>query len=76
MDFFSTLVIGWQWLKISTAAAKLISSNSGNQPLEFYKSKIHTMKFFYTYHLVKTKGLAKILMNDEKLTIDISKEMF
>ena len=76
MDFFSTIVIGWQWLKISTAAAKVISSNSGNQPLEFYKSKIHTMKFFYTYHLVKTKGLAKILMNDEKLTIDISKEMF
>ncbi len=76
MDFFSTIVIGWQWLKISTAAAKVIASNSGNQPLEFYKSKIHTMKFFYTYHLVKTKGLAKILMNDEKLTIDISKEMF
>ena len=76
MDFFSTIVIGWQWLKISTAAAKVIARNSGNQPLEFYKSKIHTMKFFYTYHLVKTKGLAKILMNDEKLTIDISKEMF
>ena len=76
MDFFSTIVMGWQWLKISTAAAKVIASNSGNQPLEFYKSKIHTMKFFYTYHLVKTKGLAKILMNDEKLTIDISKEMF
>jgi len=34
------------------------------------------MKFYYNYHLIKTKGLAKILMNDEKLTIDFSKEMF
>ena len=76
MDFFSSIVMGWQWLKISTSALKVIENNSGSQPLAFYESKIQTMKFFYNYHLIKTKGLAKILMNDKKLTIDFSKEMF
>ena len=76
MDFFSSIVMGWQWLKISASAAEVIANKVGNQPLAFYESKIQTMKFYYNYHLIKTKGLAKILMNDEKLTIDFSKEMF
>ena len=76
MDFFGTIVIGWQWLKIATNASTLLKNSNGNQPKEFYNSKIHTMKFFYTYELVKTKGLAKTLMNNEKLTITASKDLF
>jgi len=76
MDFFGTITIGWQWLKIATEASKILENNSGTQPNLFYKSKIHTMKFFFTYELIRTKGLAKILMNDEKLTIEATKELF
>ena len=76
MDFFGTIVIGWQWLKIATNASNLLKNSNGNQPKEFYNSKIHTMKFFYTYELVKTKGLAKTLVNNEKLTITASKDLF
>jgi butyryl-CoA dehydrogenase len=76
MDFFGTIVIGWQWLKIAANASTLLKNSNGNQPKEFYNSKIHTMKFFYTYELVKTKGLAKTLMNNEKLTITASKDLF
>ena len=49
---------------------------NGNQTNEFYESKIHTMKFFYTYELIRTKGLAKTLMNDEELTISVSNDIF
>ena len=76
MDFFGTIIIGWQWLKIATKASTMLENNNGNQPKEFYNSKIHTMKFFYTYELVKTKGLAKTLMNTEELTIKASKDLF
>ncbi len=76
MEFFGTIVIGWQWLKIATKASTMLENSNGNQPKEFYNSKIHTMKFFYTYELVKTKGLAKTLMNTEKLTITASKDLF
>lgn len=76
MDFFSTIVIGWQWLKTATVATQSLTTKNRNQPEDFYKSKIHTMKFFYTYEMIKTKGLAKTLLNNEELTIHASKEYF
>ena len=76
MDFFGTIVIGWQWLKMATVAKQTLDDGDGNQSAAFYESKIHTMKFFYTYELIKTKGLAKTLMNDKELTINVSEEMF
>ncbi len=76
MDFLGTIVVGWQWLKIANEASQVLEEKNGNQTNEFYESKIHTMKFFYTYELIKTKGLAKTLMNNEELTIAVSKDMF
>jgi butyryl-CoA dehydrogenase len=76
MDFFGTIVIGWQWLKTATIAQQTLIDKNGNQPSAFYDSKVHTMKFFYTYEMIKTKGLAKTLMNDEELTIQVSKDLF
>lgn len=73
MEFFSTIVIGWQWLKMATSSKLVLN---GEQTQAFYDSKIHTMKFFYTYEMTKTKGLAEILMNDRELTIKASKEVF
>ncbi len=76
MDFFGTIVIGWQWLKTATVAQQILVDTNANQPSTFYKSKIHTMKFYYTYEMSKTKGLAKTVMNDKELTIKISKDYF
>ena len=73
MEFFSTIVIGWQWLKIAVSAKQ---AQDGDQGSNFYQGKIHTMKFFYTYEMPKTKSLAKILMNEEELTITATKELF
>jgi len=76
MDFFSTIVIGWQWLKTAIVAKQTLKDGNLNQSENFYNSKIHTMKFYYTYEITKTKGLAKTLMNDQELTIKVSKELF
>lgn len=75
MEFFGTIVIAWQWLKMATEAKKaLLTGDKTNSP-EFYESKIHTMKFFYKYEVAKTGGLANILMNEEVLTIVDEKEL-
>ncbi len=76
MEFFGTIVLGWQWLKVAVKAKKILVEGNTDQPDLFYKSKIHTMKFFFTYELVKTKGLSKILMNTEELTTKISNDIF
>ena len=76
MDFFSTIVIGWQWLKTATTAKRILDDGTGNQVPAFYESKIHTMKFYFIYEMTKTKSLAKIIMNDDELTITVTKELF
>ncbi|HHC80451.1 MAG TPA: acyl-CoA dehydrogenase, partial [Flavobacteriia bacterium] len=76
MDFLGTIVIGWQWLKTAVTASQALKEGYRNQPEEFYESKIHTMKFFFTYELVKTNGLADTLMNNRELTIKVSKDIF
>ncbi|NOQ91180.1 MAG: acyl-CoA dehydrogenase [Flavobacteriaceae bacterium] len=76
MDFFGTIVIGWQWLKIAVNAEKTLNENNLKQTKEFYQSKIHTMKFFFNYELVKTKGLAKTILNKEELTIKTFENIF
>ncbi len=76
MEFFSTIIIGWQWLKTANAATVLLTGGSGDQGYGFYESKIHTMKYFFTYEMPKTLGLAKILMNDEALTISATPDTF
>ena len=76
MEFFSTIIIGWQWLKTAVGAHEVLERNSGNLSKEFYLGKIHTMKYYFTYEMPKTISLAKILMNEEQLTIDAAKELF
>ncbi len=76
MDFFGTIIIGWQWLKIAIEGEKTLQGSNLDQPVDFYKSKIHTMKFFFNYEMIKTKGLAKTLMNNEELTIKTIDDIF
>jgi butyryl-CoA dehydrogenase len=71
MDFFGTIVIGWQWLKMATVASDLLANGTGTQPGEFYEAKVHTMKFFYKYEMSRTKGLSKVITDELDLTVDM-----
>jgi len=75
MDFFGTIVVGWQWLKMGTKASSSIQAGSTTQSADFYESIIHTMKFYFKYEMTKTVGLAKTLMDPENLTVKRDKEM-
>ncbi len=68
MEFMSIVLMSWTWLELGVNAAKAIE-NGGNYSKEFYESKLHTMKYYYTYELPKTSGLSEILLNSESLTI-------
>lgn len=61
MEFFSNIVVAWQWLKLGLAASQGSSA--------FHQAKLHTMKFFYQYELSKNEGLAQTIMNPQRLTI-------
>lgn len=68
MEFMSLILMGWMWLDLGTHATRSLQEK-GDYSQEFYNSKIHTMKYFYTYELPKTSGLSEILLNTESLTI-------
>lgn len=75
MELFGLLVVAWQWLKQATTAKQaILTENPQGDELEFYESKIHTMKFFFAYEVPKSLGLMQRLMDDEVLTIAMEKE--
>ncbi|MDW3211355.1 MAG: acyl-CoA dehydrogenase [Reichenbachiella sp.] len=69
MDLFSTVVIGWQWLKMGLAALKQNDAN-------FKASKLHTLDYFYKYEMSRCKGLHKTICDDSEVTIKMNEEMF
>ena len=75
MDFFSTIVVGWQWLKMAVVAKRAMVSGNLTQSEEFYESKIHTMKFYYKYEMPRTAGFMETLLSNEVLTMEMEKEM-
>lgn len=67
MDFMSTLVIAWQWLKMATVAQEALQNNTATP--DFYKGKLHIMKFYYTYEVPKMAGLAETIKSELDLTV-------
>jgi butyryl-CoA dehydrogenase len=76
MEMFSLNVVAWQWLKQAVVAKqKLLITSANSDDVDFYESKIHTMKYFFHYEIPKTQGLATRLMDTEVLTIMTEKEI-
>ncbi|MEO1624608.1 MAG: acyl-CoA dehydrogenase [Bacteroidota bacterium] len=74
MQFASTLVIAWQWLKMGVAAKQ--AQVTGQMPYgeEFYEAKLVTMRFYFRYELPKMSGMADTIMDPEVLTLARERE--
>lgn len=69
MEYFSTLVVAWQWLKMSVAAKQLSITGAANFTEDYLEGVLHTMRFYFTYEVPKMDGLAVIIRNEEELTL-------
>ncbi|MBT8188939.1 MAG: acyl-CoA dehydrogenase [Bacteroidia bacterium] len=69
MEMAGTVIIGWQWLKMAGVAAEMLESKNGKAGDTFYKSKIHTMKFFFKYEMPKVKACKETILSSDNLTI-------
>jgi butyryl-CoA dehydrogenase len=69
MEQLSYVVIGWQWLKMASVAARRIDAGDHSlQSKACYEGKVHTMKFFFRYELPHAEACANTLMDPEYLT--------
>ena len=69
MEFFSLVIVGWNWLEIASNSQQALKNNDRKNSEIFYKSKVETMKYFFEYELPKTIGYSEIIMNPSSVTI-------
>jgi butyryl-CoA dehydrogenase len=69
MKMASILVIAQQWLKIATAAKQALVTGNTKFDVDFYESKLHTMKFYFKYELPEMNACLETMMSNEELTI-------
>ena len=76
LEFFGIIAIAWQWLVQGITAQKALNGNEKDVDRIFYQGKLFTLKYFYGYELPKTLGLAKRLMENDGLTVEMMTELF
>ncbi len=76
LEFFGIVTIAWQWLRQGIAVQKAIDNGAKKKDLNFYAGKMFTLRYFFGYELPKSLGLAKRLMDDDRLTVDMKADFF
>ena len=76
LEFFGTVTIAWQWLLQGIAVQKALNNGAKKKDLNFYEGKMFTLRYFFSYELPKTLGLAKRLIDDDRLTVEMQTEYF
>jgi alkylation response protein AidB-like acyl-CoA dehydrogenase len=76
LEYFSLVVIAWQWLKQGTVAQKALAANNVPTDSDFYRGKVFAMRYFFHYELVKTRGLHARLMEEDRLTLEVENGVF
>ena len=76
LEFFSIVTIAWQWLLQGVAAQKALDNGPKKADQNFYQGKMFTLRYFFAYELPKTLGLARRLMDDDRLTVEMQTDFF
>ena len=76
LELFSHVTIGWQWLLQGIAVQKAVDGGTTKKDVNFYQGKMFTLRYFFAYELPKTLGLAKRLLDDDRLTVAMQTNFF
>jgi alkylation response protein AidB-like acyl-CoA dehydrogenase len=76
LEFFGHVSVAWQWLLQGIAVQKALKSGAATKDINFYQGKMFALRYFFAYELPKTLGLAKRLMDDDRVTVEMQTEYF
>jgi hypothetical protein len=76
LEFFGIITVAWQWLLQGTAVQKALTRGAGKTDFNFYQGKMFALRYFFGYELPKTLGLARRLMKNDGLTVEMRAEFF
>ena len=77
LDYFGLHVLAWCWLRQATVASRALDAGAtvgkptlGEDEQAFYRSKLQTARYFFTYVFPRTAGLQRTLLAEERITLD------
>ncbi len=76
LEMFGIITMAWQWLIQAAAAHRSLADSSSKTEENFYQGKQQTFRYFFAYELPKTEGLAKTLLGDGDLALNMKEEWF
>jgi alkylation response protein AidB-like acyl-CoA dehydrogenase len=76
LEFFGVVSVAWQWLVQAIAIVKGLRNKPSGAEANFYNGKFFAFRYFFEYELPKIEGLARRLMNDDGLTVEIKPDLF
>ena len=82
LDYFGLHVLGWCWLRQATVAARALEAAVtvgktplGEEDVAFYRSKVQTARFFFTYVFTRTAGIRDTLLAGTQVTLSTEPEL-
>ena len=76
LELFGILTIAWQWLVQAIKAEAALQAGAMGDDADFYQGKIHTLRYFYEYELVKIDSLMKRLLSEDNVTVEMQAAWF
>ncbi len=70
LEYFGTISLSWQWLKQAVVAQRALEAGSEGDDAVFYRSKMHTFRYFFEYELPKVCGMRERLHSAVRVTLD------
>ena len=75
LDYFALHVLGWLWLREALVAGGKVAGAEGEDERNFYRSKVVTARYFFTYVFPKTSAHKRTLLSTERVTLGAGAEV-
>ena len=76
LEMTSLLAIGWQWLLQGIIAYRALQNQPSEGDAKFYRGKLITLKYFFTYEIPRVNSLAHVLKTSQGLTANMDISLF
>ncbi len=76
LEAFSTLVVGWQWLRQATVAKDALGRGPGDADRPFYEGKLLTAQYWLRTELPKARALFELCRDGEDSYARMQPEFF
>lgn len=76
LELFGVVTLAWIWLRQAIVAQRALAAAAAGDEAAFYRSRLHTARYFFAYELPKGGALAAVVANGLGLTLPDKGDVF